>query len=79
MLNVIKKLKWEFSSYTNLYSFSHAYPEHLRNMVEKINAKTVVAVHSRNPEKLDPVNSIQFFPTEGCEYILQDGILTKAD
>ena len=79
MLNVIKKLNWEFSSYTNLYSFSHAYPEHLRNMVEKINARTVVAVHSRNPEKLDPVNSIQFFPTEGCEYILQDGILIKAD
>ena len=79
MLNVTKKLNWEFSSYTNLYSFSHAYPEHLRNMVEKINARTVVAVHSRNPEKLDPVNSIQFFPEERCEYLLQNGILIKSE
>ena len=75
MLNIVNKLNWQFRSYTNLYSFSHRYPEHLRNMIDKINATTVVAVHSKHPENLDPVNSVHFLPNENQDYILDHGIL----
>ncbi len=77
MVNVVNKLNWKFNTYTNLYSFSHRYPEHLRNLVDKINAVTVVAVHSRHPENLDPVRSIHFFPEENTDYILENGILKQ--
>lgn len=77
MVNVVNKLNWQFSTYTNLYSFSHRYPEHLRNLIEKINATTVVAVHSKHPENLDPVSSIHFLPEENVDYILDNGILKQ--
>ena len=79
MLNIVDHLKWEFNSYTNLYSFSHTYPEHLHGFIEKINPKTVIAVHSGHPENLDPVNSVQFFPEEGVEYTLAEGELIRAN
>jgi len=75
MLNFINKLNWQFKTYINLYSFSHAYPNHLNYVIEKINAKTVVAVHSKHPENLNPMNSKQFFPEEGVEYTLVNGEL----
>ena len=75
MGNVVAKLGWQFRSYTNLYSFSHTYPEHLRKFIEKINAESVIAVHSSKPENLDPVSSTQFFPEEGREYLLENGQL----
>jgi len=75
MLNFINKLNWEFKTYINLYSFSHAYPNHLNYVVEKFNAKSVVAVHSKHPENLNPMNSLQFFPEEMKEYDLIDGQL----
>lgn len=77
MCNFIKKLDWEFKTYINLYSFSHAYPNHLAYIIEKVNAKTVVAVHSKHPENLNPMNSKQFFPIEGIEYNLDKGILNQ--
>lgn len=73
MLNILNKLNFEFSSYANLYSFSHTYPNHLAYVIEKINAKSVVAVHSKHPEKLNPVNSKQFMPEENRYYKLIDG------
>ena len=75
MCNFINKLNWDFKTYINLYSFSHAYPNHLAYVIDKVNAKTVVAVHSKHPENLNPMNSIQFFPEEGIEYNLNDGKL----
>ena len=77
MLNIINKLYWKFSTYINLYSFSHSYPNHLSYVIEKLNPKYVVAVHSKNPEKLNPVNSTQLFPEEGIEYRLDDGNIIK--
>ena len=75
MSNVVSKLGWQLKSYTNLYSFSHTYPQHLRKFIEKINAATVIAVHSSRPEKLNPAGSTQFFPEEGKEYILDNSQL----
>lgn len=75
MLNIIEKLNWTFNSYANLYSFSHTYPNQLAYYIQKINAKSVVAVHSKHPENLNPVNSEQFFPEENKFYKLIDGKL----
>lgn len=77
MTNFIDKLNWNFETFINLYSFSHAYPNHLSYVVKSINAKSVVAVHSKNPENLNPVNSKQFFPIEGVEYSLVNGELKE--
>lgn len=77
MTNVVDKLGWHFHSFSNLYSFSHAYPNQLAYLIERINAKSVVAVHSKHPEKLNPVNSRQYFPMEGKDYILKDGSLLE--
>ena len=79
MRNVLNKFGWQFSSYSNLYSFSHAYPNQLAYLVKQIGAKTVVTVHSKEPERLNPVDSLQVFPEEGKDYILTDGELKLLD
>ena len=73
MIKLLKEMGWAFHSYANLYSFSHTYPNQLAYYIKEINAKSVIAVHSRHPEKLNPVSSRQFFPVEGREYILENG------
>ena len=77
MCNFIEKLNWEFKTYINLYSFSHAYPNHLAYVIQQINAKSVVAVHSKHPENLTPMNSKQYFPIEGIDYYLKNGELIE--
>ena len=79
MCNFVEKLKWDFVTFINLYSFSHAYPNHLYEVIRTINPTTVVAVHSKHPEKLNPVNSIQVIPEENKNYLLENGKLTKMD
>ena len=79
MRNMLDKLSWQFFSYSNLYSFSHAYPNQLAYLVKQIGAKSVVAVHSKDPERLNPVDSIQVFPEEGKDYILINGELKPLD
>ena len=75
MRSLLNETGWSFHSYANLYSFSHSYPNQLAYYIGQINAKSVVAVHSRHPEKLNSMNSRQFFPEEGREYVLEEGIL----
>ncbi len=75
MQSLLNETGWSFHSYANLYSFSHSYPNQLAYYIKQINAKSVVAVHSRHPEKLNPVNSKQLLPEEGREYVLEEGIL----
>ena len=79
MRNMVEKLGWEFVTYSNLYSFSHAYPNHLSYMVERIQAKSVVAVHSKHPENLVVRNSHHILPTDGDEYLLKNGELIRMD
>ncbi len=77
MRNVVEKLHWRFHSFSNLYSFSHAYPNQLAYMIEKIGAKSVVAVHSKHPENLPSSKSDQFFPREDKDHLLKNGELTE--
>lgn len=78
MLKILEKLDFSFHSYANLYSFSHSYPNQLAYVIKTINASSVVAVHSKKPENLNPVNSIQFFPDEEKEYVISDGLLSES-
>jgi ribonuclease J len=77
MKNIISKLHWNFFSYINLYSFSHAYPNHLAYYIQKLNPKSVVAVHSKNPEALNPVKAKHFLPKENVDYYLINGQLVE--
>lgn len=77
MVNIIDKLNWRFFSYINLYSFSHAYPNHLAYYIKKLNPITVVAVHSTNPKALNPVNAKHYLPKENVDYYLINGKLIE--
>ena len=77
MKAIIDKLNWSFFSYINLYSFSHAYPNHLAYYIQKLNPTAVVAVHSKSPESLNPVNAKHYLPKENVEYYLIDGQLIE--
>lgn len=77
MKNVIDKLNWNFFSYINLFSFSHAYPNHLAYYIQKLNPAAVVAVHSKSPEALNPVNAKHYLPKENVDYYLIDGQLIE--
>ena len=79
MLNVVEKAGFEFRSFSNLYSFSHAYPNHLSWLINTVGAPTVVAVHSGHPENLYVPSGVQFFPDESKEYVLKEGYLKEAE
>lgn len=75
--NVLNKLNFQYFSYINLYSFSHAYPNNLAYYVQQVNAKAVVSVHSKKPESLNPVNSKHYLPKEQTDYLLINGQLIE--
>ena len=70
--NMVKKLEWEFHTYSNLYSFSHAYPDQLIEMINEINPKAVIGVHSKHPELIPDHNYRMFFPEEGRDYTFDE-------
>ena len=72
---MLDKLGFEYISYAHLYSFSHAYPNHLAQYIKEVNPKYVVGVHSAKPENINPVNSIQLFPIENKAYEFIDAKL----
>ncbi len=77
MENMVNKLEWTFHTYTNLYSFSHCYPNHLQYVISQIDPKSIVAVHSKKPELLEPITGKQYYPEEGKEYVLENGELVE--
>ena len=74
---VLEMCNLENHAYANLYSFNHAFPNHLCYVIEKLNSKAVVAVHSNVPEKLNPMNSVAYLPEQNVPYILKNGELIK--
>jgi|GEM_PF-1139358 len=79
LLSLLKRMQLNFHTYTNLYSFNHAYPGNLRYMIEKIAAKMVVAVHSRKPENLVTHSGIHILPKENTLYRIDDKTLTEIE
>lgn len=79
MKNILDRLQFEYFSYINLYSFSHAYPNHLAYFIQQVHAKAVVSVHSRKPEQLNPVSSKHYLPKERTDYQLVNGKLIELE
>ena len=79
LLNLLQRIQLNFHAYTNLYSFNHAYPGNLCYMIEKISAKMVVAVHSRNPENLITNSGVHILPKENILYRVEDNTLTEVE
>lgn len=63
--------------YSNVYSFNHAFPNHLSYVIGEIDPKTVVCVHSNVPEKLNPMNAVHVLPKQNIPYIYVDNTLIE--
>ena len=46
-------------------------------MISQIDPKSIVAVHSKKPELLEPITGKQYYPEEGKEYVLENGELVE--
>ena len=79
MKSLVNRMNINFHSYTNLYSFNHAYPGNLCYMIERIAAKMVVAVHSRNPEKLVTQSGVHILPKENVLYQIEKDSFTEIE
>ena len=75
---MLKKAGVRYVGYSNVYSFNHAFPNHLSWMIDTISPKNVVCVHSNNPEKLNAMGSIHILPEQHIPYIYEDETLKKA-
>ena len=67
-----------YVGYSNVYSFNHAFPNHLSWMIDTIAPKNVVCVHSNNPEKLNAMNAVHILPEQNAVYIYENDSLKKA-
>ncbi|MDR1793808.1 MAG: hypothetical protein LBR25_00215 [Erysipelotrichaceae bacterium] len=77
MENMVKRCNHRFFAFTNLFSFNHAYPNHLSWLIKTMKPKGIVGVHSSAPEKLDNRGYPQYFPKKDVDYIWRDGILKE--
>ena len=75
---MLKKAGVRYVGYSNVYSFNHAFPNHLSWMIDTISPKNVVCVHSNNPEKLNAMGSTHILPEQHVAYIYEDETLKKA-
>jgi len=75
---MLKKAEVRYVGYSNVYSFNHAFPNHLSWMIDTISPKNVVCVHSNNPEKLNAMGSTHILPEQHVPYIYEDETLKKA-
>ena len=62
----------DYVGYSNVYSFNHAFPNHLSWMIGTLAPKNVVCVHSNNPEKLNAMGSRQTLPEQHVPYIYEN-------
>lgn len=74
---MLQKAGVRYVGYSNVYSFNHAFPNHLSWMIATVAPKNVVCVHSNNPEKLNAMGSTHILPEQHVPYIYVDGTLKK--
>ncbi|MDD6466673.1 MAG: MBL fold metallo-hydrolase [Erysipelotrichaceae bacterium] len=65
----------EYVGYSNVYSFNHAFPNHLSWMLNTLQPKNVVCVHSRNPEKLNAMGANHVLPHQNEVYVYENNKL----
>ena len=67
----------EYVGYSNVYSFNHAFPNHLSWMIQTLKPKNIVCVHSNTPEKVNAMGTNQVLPLQNEAYIIENDILVK--
>lgn len=75
--NMLKRHQINYFGYSNVYSFNHAFPNHLSYVIGEINPKNVVCVHSNVPEKLNPMQAQHILPKQHIPYIYVNGTLVE--
>lgn len=77
MMRVLDLTNTKYAAFANLFSYNHAYPNHLLYMAEKIKAKTIIPVHSTNPELFTCKVSKRLLAEKLATYMFKDGFLIK--
>jgi mRNA degradation ribonuclease J1/J2 len=67
----------EYVGHSNVYSFNHAFPNHLSWMIQTLKPKNIVCVHSNTPEKVNAMGTNQVLPLQNEAYIIENDILVK--
>ena len=70
--NMLENNGVDYVGYSNVYSFNHAFPNHLSWMIGTLAPKNVVCVHSNNPEKLNAMGSRHTLPERHVPYIYEN-------
>ena len=70
---ILTKLKVD---YAYIGAGGHAIPSHLKYIVDCIDPKILIPLHSFNPERLKPKSGIQLLADYGVDYVLKDHQIT---
>ncbi len=79
MMRVLNLTNTKYAAFANLFSYNHAYPNNLLYIAEKINAKTLIPVHSTNPELFECEKSTRLLAKKLTTYVFSDGELKKEE
>lgn len=74
---MLKKAEVNLVSYSNVYSFNHAFPNHLSYVIDTIKPIHVVAVHSNVPEKLNAMKAKAILPKQNVPYVFEQETLVE--
>ncbi|MBR5796151.1 MAG: hypothetical protein IKY26_08390, partial [Erysipelotrichaceae bacterium] len=77
LAKILNMTSTKYVGYSNVYSFNHAFPNHLSWMIQTLAPKNVVCVHSNCPEKLNAMGANHVLPEQNAPYIYEDGLLIK--
>jgi hypothetical protein len=75
MMRVLNLTGTHYSAFAELYCYNHAYPGNLLYMANRIRAKTLIGVHSSNPENIVCDFSKHLMPKAREIYQLENGLL----
>ncbi|MEH7252100.1 MBL fold metallo-hydrolase, partial [Neobacillus niacini] len=70
------KLKKMINGWSVFGAGGHAIPSHLKYIVDRIDPKILIPLHSFNPERLKPKSGIQLLVDYGVDYVLKDHQIT---
>ena len=76
--NILARVETKYVGYSNVYSFNHAFPNHLSWMIQTLGPKNIVCVHSNNPEKLNAMGAHHVLPEQNEAYVIENEVLVKA-
>ncbi len=75
----LNRLNIQYIGASTLYCFNHAYPNHLAEMIRRLQPALVVPVHSSAPEKLQTDKAKLILPKQAKRYRLEENDLVELD